>query len=75
MPNTIIKPILFYFNNKKMKGNIYVPENEVIYRGKRFFDNFAKIKYEDMDRYMKEISESENTKKLFRNLFDKIVGN
>jgi hypothetical protein len=73
IPNMAIKPILFYFNNKKMKGNIYLPENEVIYRGKRFFDNFAKIKYEDMDRYMKEISESEDTKELFKNLFESVV--
>jgi hypothetical protein len=73
IPNTVIKPILFYFNNKKMKGNIYLPENEIIYRGKRFFDSFAKIKYEDMDRYMKEISESEDTKRLFKELFSRVV--
>ncbi len=72
MENTI-KPILFYFNNKKMKGNIYLPEQEVIFRGKRFFDSFTKIKYEDIDGYMKNISENPETIKIFDNLYNKIV--
>jgi len=32
-----LTPILFYFNNKKMKGNLYVPESTNIRRGKTFF--------------------------------------
>ena len=66
-------PILFYFNNKKMKGNIYLPEDQVIFRGKRFFDSFAKVKYEDMDNYMKTISESPETIQAFNDLYAKIV--
>lgn len=73
--NIELKPILFYFNNKKMKGNIYLPENEAIFRGKRFFDNFTKINYEDVDCYMKNISENPETKKIFDNLYNKIVNN
>lgn len=69
----ILKPILFYFNNKKMKGNIYLPENQVIYRGKRFFDTFTNIRYEDMDAYMKNISESPETIQAFNDLYNKIV--
>ncbi|MDR0975858.1 MAG: hypothetical protein LBM01_02765 [Christensenellaceae bacterium] len=68
-----VKPILFYFTNKKMKGNIYIPENEVIYRGERFFDRFTNIKYEDVDGYMRNISEDEKTKKIFDDLYTKIV--
>jgi len=71
--DAIVKPILFYFTNKKMKGNIYIPENEVIYRGKRFFDTFTNIKYEDVDGYMRGISEDEKTKKIFDDLYDKVV--
>ena len=66
-------PILFYFNNKKMKGNIYLPEEDVIFRGKRFFDSFAKVKYEDMDNYMKTISESPETIQAFNDLYEKVV--
>jgi hypothetical protein len=73
--DTVVKPILFYFTNKKMKGNIYVPENGVIYRGKGFFDRFTNVKYEDVDRYMKNISEDEKTKKIFDELYIKIVKN
>lgn len=65
--------ILFYFNNKKMKGNIYLPESQIIYRGKRFFDSFTNIKYEDMDSYMKNISESPETIQAFNDLYKKIV--
>lgn len=71
--NVQLFPILFYFNNKKMKGNIYLPENLAIYRGKRFFENFANVKYEDMDNYMKSISESPETIKAFNDLYEKIV--
>lgn len=73
--NVNLKPILFYFNNKKMKGNIYLPENEVIYRGKRFFDEFTNIRYEDMDNCMKNISESPETIKAFNDLYEKVVKN
>ena len=69
----ILKPILFYFNNKKMKGNIYLPENQVIYRGKRFFDTFTNISYDDMDKYIKNISESDETIQAFHNLYHKII--
>lgn len=41
-------PILFYFTNKKMKENHYIPEETNIRRGKRFFDEFLSIKYENM---------------------------
>ncbi len=68
----VLKPILFYFTNKRMKGNIYLPEDEVIYRGKRFFDTFTNVKYEDMDNYMKNISEDPETKKQFDDLYIKI---
>lgn len=68
-----LKPILFYFNNKKMKGNIYLPENLVIFRGKRFFDSFTTVSYTDMDNYMKNISESDETIKIFDELYKKIV--
>ena len=73
--NVVLKPILFYFNNKKMKGNIYLPENQVIFRGKRFFDTFTNIKYEDIDSYMKNISESSETIKAFDDLYLKIMRN
>ncbi len=68
-----LHPILFYFNNKKMKGNIYLPEDEVIYRGKRFFDSFVNVAYEDMDNYMKTISEAPETIQAFNDLYQKIV--
>ena len=67
------KPILFFFTNKKMKGNIYIPEKINIRRGKTFFDEFLSIKYEDVDSYLSTLSESEETISAFKELYEKIV--
>lgn len=67
------KPILFFFNNKKMKGNIYVPESTNIYRGKRFFDEFLDIDYSDVENYMANLSENETTVEMFNQLYDKVM--
>ncbi|HHF3664985.1 TPA: restriction endonuclease, partial [Haemophilus influenzae] len=57
----------------KMKGNIYVPENTNIRRGKSFFDEFLKIKYEDVDSYIRNLSESPDNIKAFDDLYRKIM--
>lgn len=62
-------PVLFYFNNKKLKGNIYIPENKNIKRGKVFFEKFLSIKYEDVDEYIKNISERKDVIDMFDNLY------
>lgn len=67
------KPILFFFNNKKMKGNIYIPEETNIYRGKKFFDEFLQVDYDELEKYMSNLSESNTTISLFDELYDKIV--
>lgn len=72
-PSTKIEPILFFFNNKKMKGNIYVPEKTNIRRGKAFFDEFLNVKYEDVDVYMKNLSKSPENIKAFDDLYKKIM--
>ena len=66
------KPMLFYFTNKRMKGNIYIPESE-IYRGSRFFDKYTTIKYSDLENYMLNISENEETIHQFNEMYNKIV--
>lgn len=71
--NQEIVPILFFFNNKKMKGNIYVPELTNIRRGKHFFDEFLNVSYDDVDDYMKNLSESQENIKAFNELYQKII--
>ena len=66
-------PILFYFTNKKDKANIYLPERTNIYRGKRFFDEFLTIDYEDVYRYMAELSENSTTIESFLKLYKKVM--
>lgn len=67
-----LRPILYYFNRKIMKGNIYVPEETHIYRGEKLFKEFLTIKYEDLDRYLKNVSEDKETVEIFDNLYQKI---
>ena len=68
------RPMLFYFTNKRMKGNIFVPESE-IYRGSRFFEKYTTIKYYELEQYMLNISENEDTRKQFNDLYNKIINN
>ncbi|HHF6790428.1 TPA: restriction endonuclease, partial [Haemophilus influenzae] len=49
------------------------PENTNIRRGKSFFDEFLKIKYEDVDSYMRNLSESPDNIKAFDDLYRKII--
>lgn len=66
------KPMLFYFTNKRMKGNIYIPEKE-IYRGARFFEKFTTIKYRELENYMLNISEKFETIQQFNEMYNKVV--
>lgn len=67
-------PILFFFTNKKMKGNIYVPEKTNIRRGKGFFNEFLHIDYEDIDEYLSSLSESDDVVKMFDDLYHRVMG-
>lgn len=67
-----LKPILYYLTRKVMKGNIYVPEGTHIYRGEKLFNEFLTTKYDDLDRCLKNVSESKETIEIFDNLYKKI---
>ena len=66
-------PILFFFTNKKMKGNIYIPEISNIRRGRKFFEEFLEVKYDDVDQYLLNLSENPDTTRAFKDLYDKII--
>lgn len=66
-------PILFFFTNKRMKGNIYIPEQANIRRGEHFFEEFLSMKYSDVDNYMSNLSESDSVIQMFNNLYNKIM--
>lgn len=69
-----LTPILFFFNNKKMKGNPYIPEATNIRRGEGFFTEFlSNISYKDLNDYMTNLSESSEVKQMFDNLYRKVV--
>lgn len=66
-------PILFFFTNKKMKGNIYVSEKSNIRRGRKFFDEFLSVKYDDVDKYLSDLSESDAVIEMFDNLYKTVM--
>lgn len=66
------RPILYFLTPKILKGNIYLPENQFIYRGKRLFDEFFKLKYNDLDNFMQHIGDDAEIKSLFDDLYKKI---
>ena len=68
-------PIIYYFNQKKMKGNIYVDEAHHIYRGAKLFEEFFEIKYQEIDEYIKNIGTDAAIMELFDGLYQKIRHN
>lgn len=66
------RPMLFYFTNKRMKGNIYIPEKE-IYRGARFFNSFTTVTYNQLEDYMLTVSEDKETIRQFNDLYDTVI--
>lgn len=67
-----IKPILYYLTQKRMKGNIYLPEQENIYRGEKLFKEFFSIEYSELDILMKNIGNDNDVMELFDNLYKQI---
>lgn len=68
-----IVPILYFFNNKKLKGNIYIPEETNIMRGSKFFEKFLRLSYKEIDDYLLNISEDIEIIKMFDDLYIKIM--
>lgn len=64
-------PILFYFNPARNIGNIYVPEDQYILRGPKFFEQFfSDITYEDVRDLFLHTSQLNETRQSFDNLYE-----
>ncbi|MEA2065063.1 MAG: hypothetical protein U9O66_02075, partial [Patescibacteria group bacterium] len=68
----IFKPILYYMTPKRMKGNIYIPEEQFIYRGGKLFDEFFEVKYADLNKIMENIGKDKEIIEIFDNLYNDI---
>jgi hypothetical protein len=55
-----------------MKGNIYLPEQEIIYRGDKLFNEFFQIKYTHLDELLTNIGDDKDIIELFDNLYKNI---
>lgn len=66
-------PILFFFTNKKLKINPYIPEYPNIKRGKAFFDEFLSISYEEVEQCMNQLSESPLVQQMFDDLYETVM--
>lgn len=68
-----LTPILFFFTNKRLKGNIYLPEAKNIRRGRIFFEEFLGVSYDEVDKYLKTLSESDEIVAMFDSLYKEIM--
>lgn len=69
-----LTPYLFYFTEKRMKGNIYVPEDTNILRGSEFFNKFnLSITYKDVEEALENFSEDNKNVQTFDELYNKIM--
>lgn len=68
-----LTPYIFYFTPKRMKGNIYVPEETNILRGPAFFDRFLTIKYTEVEEALENFSENTKNVQTFDELYHKIM--
>jgi hypothetical protein len=66
-----LKPILYYFNPTKRYGPIHVPSFN-IYRGSRLFDEYFETKYEDVDKYLREIGDDPEIIRVFDDMYDRV---
>jgi hypothetical protein len=66
-----IKPILYYLNPVKRWGPIYVPSSH-IYRGRQLFDEYFEIRYDDIDEYLRNLSDDESIMAIFDELYQTI---
>lgn len=66
---TKFKPILYYLTKKRLKGNIYLPEEDIIYRGDKLFNEFFNIKYSELDTMMSKIGDDKEIIELFDDLY------
>lgn len=65
-------PLLFFFNNRRMKGNPYIPEKTNIRRGEQFFKEFLSVSYSKLNGFMENLSESPKNLEIFDKLYLKI---
>ena len=68
-----IIPLLFFFTDKRLKGNIYLPEGINIKRGHKFFDEFLTTNYNDVDKCLTNLAESPNTIRMFDELYHSVM--
>lgn len=66
-----LKPILYYFNPTKRYGPIYIPSSN-IYRGAKLFEEYFETKYEDVDRYLRQIGDDPEILQIFDSMYEKV---
>lgn len=66
-----MKPILYYLNPTKRYGPIYIPSSN-IYRGAELFDEYFETKYEDIDKYLRDIGDDPEILRIFDDLYERV---
>lgn len=66
-----LRPVIYYFNPIKRWGPIYVPSKDIV-RGKQMFEMYFSTKFNEVDRYLREIGEDPVILKLFDDVYQKV---
>ncbi len=66
-------PILYYFNEQRRIGNIYLPEDVNVYRGRQFFERFLSVEYNDVAKILETLAQYPETLKLFHKFNRKVT--
>lgn len=61
-----------FLTTKKWK-EIYIYLRTRLYRGDRFFKKFLDVNYDELDNYLSNLSENDDTLMMFNNLYKKIM--
>lgn len=69
-PDELI-PIIYYFNPTKRYGPIHTPSRNIM-RGAQLFDEFLKIKYEEVDQYLTDISDDPEILAIFDDVYERV---
>jgi len=64
-------PILYYFNPTKRYGPIHTPSCNIM-RGSQLFDEYLQTKYENVDKYLRNIGDDPEILKLFDDFYKSV---
>ena len=67
-----LRPILYYFTNRRRWNNIYIPPTNVYFAERLFDEFFPSLRYQDVDAYLRELGDDPEIVQIFDDLYQTI---